>query len=152
MSNQSFDNASNRSGSRYSGSYSNNRSGNRSNPNRSVRSQQPLPPKDLDISNEISYIQPHFEKPLATSQPTTGPGNNHFPQQQQNSLLNYFSQNPPQDEEVDIGKNEALKMLDRFTLNSILAYAAEKNSQYRIKYYPQSIIFFFSLFYRCSPK
>jgi len=106
MSNQSFDNQSNRSGSRYSGSYSNNRSRNVSNnPNRSVRSQQPLPPKDLDISNEISYIQPHFEKPLATSQPTTttGSGSNHYvPQQQQNSLLNYFSQNPPQDEEVDI--------------------------------------------------
>ena len=117
MSNQSFDNASNRSGSRYSGSYSNNRSGNRSNPNRSVRSQQPLPPKDLNISNEISYIQPHFEKPLATSQPTTtGSGNNHFPQQQQNSLLNYFSQNPPQDEEVDIGKNKALKMLNQFNI------------------------------------
>ena len=117
MSNQSFDNASNRSGSRYSGSYSNNRSGNRSNPNRSVRSQQPLPPKDLNISNEISYIQPHFEKPLATSQPTTaGSGNNHFPQQQQNSLLNYFSQNPPQDEEVDIGKNKALEMLNQFNI------------------------------------
>ena len=124
MSNQSFDNQSNRSGSRYSGSYSNNRSRNVSNnPNRSVRSQQPLPPKDLDISNEISYIQPHFEKPLATSQPTTttGSGSNHYiPQQQQNSLLNYFSQNPPQDEEVDIGKNEALKMLDCVYLYFVL--------------------------------
>merc|ERR1712001_257900 len=91
MSNQSFDNQSNRSGSRYSGSYSNNRSRNVSNnPNRSVRSQQPLPPKDLDISNEISYIQPHFEKPLATSQPTTttGSGSNHYvPQQKKNSLF-----------------------------------------------------------------
>ena len=71
------------------------------------RSSRPIPEgrsdaghRSMNMSRDISYIQSNNDKPLATSQPSSGLG-----QKQDlppNSLLDYFSSNPPQEEEVDV--------------------------------------------------
>ena len=56
--------------------------------------------RSMNMSRDISYIQSNNDKPLATSQPSSIHGNKQdLPP---NSLLDYFSSNPPQEEEVDV--------------------------------------------------
>ena len=72
------------------------------------RSSRPMPEgrsdaghRSMNMSRDISYIQSNNDvKPLATSQPSSSLG--HKQDLPPNSLLDYFSSNPPQEEEVDV--------------------------------------------------